>query len=39
MRAQGIQPESVLWVVMTHMHGDHAGGLSHSTTPWAANSA
>jgi glyoxylase-like metal-dependent hydrolase (beta-lactamase superfamily II) len=27
--AMGIAPESVRWVVMTHMHGDHAGGLEH----------
>lgn len=29
LRAQGIDPGDVGRVVMTHMHGDHAGGLSH----------
>lgn len=29
LRALGIEPGDVRWVVMTHMHGDHAGGLSH----------
>jgi glyoxylase-like metal-dependent hydrolase (beta-lactamase superfamily II) len=23
----GLEPESVRWLVMTHMHGDHAGGI------------
>ena len=25
----GIRPSDVLWVVMTHLHTDHAGGLHH----------
>jgi N-acyl homoserine lactone hydrolase len=25
----GIQPSDVRWVVMTHLHTDHAGGLAH----------
>jgi glyoxylase-like metal-dependent hydrolase (beta-lactamase superfamily II) len=25
----GIQPTDVRWVVMTHLHTDHAGGLAH----------
>ncbi len=29
LRALGHPPEQVGRVVMTHMHGDHAGGLSH----------
>jgi glyoxylase-like metal-dependent hydrolase (beta-lactamase superfamily II) len=29
LRALGHDPASVRHVVMTHMHGDHAGGLSH----------
>jgi len=29
LRALGIEPADVRQVVMTHMHGDHAGGLSH----------
>jgi N-acyl homoserine lactone hydrolase len=27
--ALGFSPEDVRWVVMTHLHGDHAGGLAH----------
>lgn len=27
--ALGLEPDQVRWLVMTHMHGDHAGGLSH----------
>lgn len=27
LRARGFSPLQVKWVVMTHMHGDHAGGI------------
>lgn len=27
LRALGLDPADVRWVVMTHMHGDHAGGI------------
>ncbi|WP_369916123.1 N-acyl homoserine lactonase family protein [Xanthomonas sp. NCPPB 3005] len=29
LQALGFAPSDVRWVVMTHMHGDHAGGLHH----------
>ena len=29
MRALGFSPEDVRWVVLTHLHGDHAGGIAH----------
>ena len=29
LRSLGHDPGDVRWVVMTHMHGDHAGGLSN----------
>ncbi|MDO4637534.1 MAG: N-acyl homoserine lactonase family protein [Lautropia sp.] len=29
LQAMGLSTDDVRWVVMTHMHGDHAGGLSH----------
>lgn len=29
LQGLGIEPGHVRWLVMTHMHGDHAGGLSH----------
>ena len=29
LRALGIEPADIRCLVMTHMHGDHAGGLSH----------
>lgn len=29
MRALGLSPDDVRWVIMTHFHTDHAGGLYH----------
>lgn len=29
LRAMGIPPRDVRWLVMTHLHTDHAGGLYH----------
>jgi N-acyl homoserine lactone hydrolase len=29
MKRIGLSPDDVRWVVMTHMHTDHAGGLHH----------
>lgn len=29
MRAKGFRPEDVRWVIPTHLHLDHAGGLHH----------
>jgi N-acyl homoserine lactone hydrolase len=29
MRGLGLSPDDVRWVVMTHLHTDHAGGLHH----------
>jgi glyoxylase-like metal-dependent hydrolase (beta-lactamase superfamily II) len=29
LKAMGIPPEEVRWLVMTHLHTDHAGGLYH----------
>ncbi|HEY5005278.1 MAG TPA: N-acyl homoserine lactonase family protein [Ktedonobacteraceae bacterium] len=29
LHAMGIEPADVRWLVMTHLHTDHAGGLSH----------
>lgn len=28
LRADGIAPEGVAWVVLSHLHGDHVGGLA-----------
>ncbi|MEO8612730.1 MAG: N-acyl homoserine lactonase family protein [Chloroflexota bacterium] len=29
MKKMGLSPDDVRWVVMTHLHTDHAGGLAH----------
>jgi glyoxylase-like metal-dependent hydrolase (beta-lactamase superfamily II) len=29
LRTLGIPPQEVRWLIMTHLHTDHAGGLSH----------
>ena len=29
MRARGLMPEDVQWVVLTHLHQDHDGGMHH----------
>jgi N-acyl homoserine lactone hydrolase len=29
LRARGLSPDDVRWVVLTHLHTDHAGGLAH----------
>jgi glyoxylase-like metal-dependent hydrolase (beta-lactamase superfamily II) len=29
LQARGIHPHDVRWVIMTHLHTDHAGGLHH----------
>ena len=29
MRRMGLYPEDVRWVILTHLHTDHAGGLRH----------
>ena len=29
MRALGFEPDDVRWVLLTHLHTDHAGGLAH----------
>lgn len=37
LTAAGVAPEAVTLVVLTHMHGDHVGGLSDGTTPTFPN--
>jgi glyoxylase-like metal-dependent hydrolase (beta-lactamase superfamily II) len=32
LRAMGFSPDDVRWVVLTHFHTDHAGGLAHFPT-------
>ena len=39
VEAAGYAPEDVTHVVITHMHGDHIGGLSEGGTPTFANAA
>ncbi|NEG87916.1 MBL fold metallo-hydrolase (plasmid) [Pantoea agglomerans] len=29
IQSLGFNPRDVRWVIMTHMHGDHAGGIGH----------
>ena len=29
LKARGFSPDDVRWVIMTHLHTDHAGGLAH----------
>jgi glyoxylase-like metal-dependent hydrolase (beta-lactamase superfamily II) len=29
LRSIGFKPDDVRWVIMTHLHTDHAGGMSH----------
>jgi len=29
LRARGLSPKDVRWLVLTHVHTDHAGGLAH----------
>lgn len=31
LRAAGFAPEDVEWVILTHLHGDHAGGATRRT--------
>lgn len=37
LAAAGVTPDQVDLVVLTHMHGDHIGGLSDGTAPTFAN--
>jgi glyoxylase-like metal-dependent hydrolase (beta-lactamase superfamily II) len=37
MKAAGYTPDQVSTVVITHMHGDHIGGLMNGDTPGFAN--
>jgi glyoxylase-like metal-dependent hydrolase (beta-lactamase superfamily II) len=39
LSAAGIEPSSVTGVIITHMHGDHVGGLTTNGTPTFPNAA
>ena len=40
LRALGFSPDDVRWVILTHLHTDHAGGLAHfpRSDTWDADS-